>query len=486
MRSERSFTPGAVVRRAAPPTCTKAAAPSRDAGRGGPPRRDGEVIAVLSALEQRLDGSTARALASAVADAVADGALRPGSRLPPIRVVARELVLSPTTVSSAWALLCRWGLLRTDGRRGTTVRDSRADQPRYRQALSAGAHVRLDLSTGLPDGALLPSLPAGTGLWDLGAPSSCLDDPVLPGLAERIRADWPYDVAALTLTHGSLDALDSVFRCFLAPGDRVVVEHPTSPPVIDMLDTLGVSTVGVPLDEDGPDPAALKEALRQPVSMVVLQARAHCPTGVSTTPGRAAELARLLAESRALVVEEDPMYGLYPEPPVTLGSWLPHRTVHIRGFAKGYGPELRIAAVGGSEDVVSALGARRRLGQGWTSRLLQRLLDAMLRDEATGAALRRAGAEYDRRRATLTRELSALGVPVAGRDGLNVWVPVADESAAVAWLDGAGIGVSAGSAFMTLAEPQAYIRVTAGLVANGHAALARQIAAASRYDLGRG
>ena len=55
----------------------------------------------LSAIEERLDQPTARGLATAVSRAITDGALPAGTRLPPIRMVASELTLSPTTVSSA-------------------------------------------------------------------------------------------------------------------------------------------------------------------------------------------------------------------------------------------------------------------------------------------------------------------------------------------------------------------------------------------------
>src|SRR5690349_24450090 len=94
------------------------------------------VKTLLSALEERLDQPSAKGLAHAVSAAVRDGVLRPGDRLPPIRMVATELTLSPTTVSSAWALLARAGTVATDGRRGTTVLDPRpALAGRYQQAL---------------------------------------------------------------------------------------------------------------------------------------------------------------------------------------------------------------------------------------------------------------------------------------------------------------------------------------------------------------
>ena len=54
---------------------------------------------LLSALEARLDSPTAKGLAQAVSRAIRDEVLAPGDQLPPIRRVAEELMVSPTTVS---------------------------------------------------------------------------------------------------------------------------------------------------------------------------------------------------------------------------------------------------------------------------------------------------------------------------------------------------------------------------------------------------
>ena len=77
--------------------------------------------AIISDIEERLDAPTAKGLAQAVSRAIRDATLLPGDQLPPIRRVAEELMMSPTTVSAAWQLLARSGTIRSDGRRGTTV-----------------------------------------------------------------------------------------------------------------------------------------------------------------------------------------------------------------------------------------------------------------------------------------------------------------------------------------------------------------------------
>ena len=439
------------------------------------------VRALLSALEERLEEPTSRALATAVSRAVADGVVPPGTKLPPIRTVATELALSPTTVSAAWGLLARSGVVATDGRRGTRVLDTRAgDGGRYRRALDRPATLATDLSTGVPDEALLPTL--GTVLSRLekaGTPNSYLEDPVLPELAELLRADWPYPAEQLTVVDGAMDGLDLVTRSFLRFGDRVVVEHPCFPPLLDLLEALSVEVVGVRVDEEGLDPDGLAEALTSPVAAVVLQPRGQNPTGVTMSRARAGRIAELLDGYRTLVVEDDSVHGLSPTPALSLGEWLPDRTLHIRSFSKSHGPDLRLAAVSGPAELLSVLDRRRHLGQGWSSRLLQRILAGLLTDPAAVAQVRAAGVEYLRRRRLLVEALAARGVRVGGVEGINVWVPVQDESAAIVRLASQGVGVSAGAPYAVLPDRQGHVRVTAGLVPDGHEELAEQIAAAA-------
>jgi DNA-binding transcriptional MocR family regulator len=437
---------------------------------------------LLSAIEQRLDDPTARGLAAAVSRCVAEGHLAAGARMPPIRTVATELALSPTTVSAAWAVLVRAGTLHTDGRRGTVVLDpTRTGGERYRRALERPAPLELDLSSGVPDGALLPRLGRIVDRVDTaGTPSSYLDAPVVPELEQLLRADWPCPAEQLTVVDGAMDALDLITRTLLRYGERVVVEHPGFPPVIDLLEAVGVEVVGVPVDEEGLQPAPLREALRSQVAAVILQPRAHNPSGVTLSQERAGELAAVLDGSGALVLEDDSAHGISCTPPVSLGSRLPRQTLHIRSYSKSYGPDLRLAAVSGPPELVHRMVARRQLGQGWSSRLLQRILVGLLTDEQAVGQVDAARREYARRRRLLVDALADRGVPVGGSEGINIWVPVEEEAAAIVRLASQGIGVSAGAPFAVLPESRGFIRVTAGLVADRHDELADRIAEAAR------
>jgi DNA-binding transcriptional MocR family regulator len=198
------------------------------------------------------------------------------------------------------------------------------------------------------------------------------------------------------------------------------------------------------------------------------------------TARRARALARLVKGSSTLVVEDDSAGGVLGVDTVSLGRWVPGQTAYIRSFSKSHGPDLRLAALTAPPGLLRAIAARRQLGQGWSSRLLQRILLSLLTDPAADRAVASAAAEYARRRAAVVEELARLGVEVGGTEGINIWVPVHDETAAVVRLASQGIGVTPGSPFALLADTSDHIRVTVGLVREGHEQLAAQLAAAAR------
>ena len=436
---------------------------------------------LLVDLEQRMAEPTARDLAAAVGQAVGEGRLRDGDKLPPIRTVATQLGLSPTTVSAAWALLGRAGTVRTDGRRGTVISVRTPGPSRYRDALTGGRLFALDLSTGTPDPALLPDLTAALRRIEPPAePSTYLDDPVLPEFGELLRADWPSRAERITVVDGAMDALQLIVATHLRFGDRAAVEQPCFPPLLDLLDAAGVVPVPVDVDDDGPMPDQLAAAVAAGVRAAFIQPRAQNPSGASLTPQRAARLARVLRGADVLVVEDDSAGAIAATPALSLGDALPRRTLHVRSYSKSYGPDLRLAALSGPADLVEPVVDRRFLGQGWTSRLLQRVLVDLLTHVPSVRTVQRAQCEYARRRTAVVTHLHRAGIPVGGKDGLNIWVPVADEDAALLLLATRGIGASAGKAFAVRPDQPPHLRVTAGLVPTGHAQVAGALADAAR------
>ncbi|KAA1426831.1 aminotransferase class I/II-fold pyridoxal phosphate-dependent enzyme [Nocardioides antri] len=429
---------------------------------------------------------TPQGIAGAFSRAVRAGDLAPGDRLPTVRDVAAELGVSPATVSAAWQALRRTGLVVSRGRAGTYVRDTPTPwlSPRQRGLVGAGPDgLRLDLSRGTPDPTLLPDL--GPALHRVSQRAGTLayqEEPVLPELREVLLASWPYETEAITVVDGATDGVARMLEQVASYGDRVVLESPGFPPFFDLVEALGAEVVPVALDGSGVTPESLRRALDARPVAVVLQPRAHNPTGVSMTQARAQQLVRVLRRRRAdvpWIVEDDHSSGISVSPDVSLGHWLPDRVVHVRSFSKSHGPDLRIAALGGPAAIVDRIVARRMLGPAWTSRMVQTILLDLLTSSQSLDEVGEARRQYMARQRTLAGALVALGVHVAVPDGINLWLPVREERAALLHLAASGIRVAGSSPFLAV-DGEPFVRVTSGLVSPDDAAdVATALAAAA-------
>ncbi|GLK18058.1 aminotransferase class I/II-fold pyridoxal phosphate-dependent enzyme [Herbiconiux flava] len=445
---------------------------------------------IVDAVEHR----TPEGIAAAISRLIRSGSLGAGDRLPTVRDVASTLGVSPATVSNAWQALSGVGLITSRGRAGSYVLQAATPWMPPHFGELAGSHVtaRLDLSTGTPDPSLLPDLShALTKVPTRADTASYLSSPVLPGLEKHLRASWPYPVASLTIVDGALDAISRALETLVRFGDRVVVENPTFPPFLDLLETFGAERLPVDVDEQGMLPRQLADALALGPVAVILQPRAHNPTGISMGAARARELARVLRAHDHLcdpvVIEDDHSGEISSSPAHSLGTWLPHRTLHVRSFAKSHGPDLRIAALGGPEALIDRIVARRLLGPGWTSRMLQTILYELLTAPTSVDTVHDARRIYQARQRLLSEALVEQGLPHEPSDGINTWLPVADEKAAILTLAASGIRVAAGSSFVAAApvpdaRPPQFLRVTAGRVVDDFDAVAALLAAAARAE----
>lgn len=446
--------------------------------------------ATVALIESAVSERSAKGIAAAIARLVSSGAIPVETRLPTVREVARRLGVSPTTVSEAWRSLAAVGAIEARGRLGTYVRQPTGPggPRRYRRVTEGPGHFALDLSTGTPDPALLPDLrPAIASISSSALTTSYLDHPVLPDLEAALRERWPFEPEELTVVDGAMDALDRIAQVVVHLGDRVVVEHPTFPPLLDLLELLGAEVIGVELDDEGLSADGLRTALELEPVALFLQPRAHNPSGIAMSAARAHQLAGLLRPTSVVVVEDDTWSAIGGGELHSIGAHLPTHTVHVRSFSKSHGPDLRMAAVGGAGDVVVAAANRRLLGPGWSSRILQAVLLGMLDDPATIATIERAAAEYARRRRLVTDVLDAGGVPYAGTEGINLWMRVADQRSALLTLAARGIGAAPGDPFQIRAD-HPHLRLTVGLLAGSDAevtAVAEVLAAAAGFTPAR-
>lgn len=405
-------------------------------------------------------GTTAAEISASVEAGVRRGDLGAGAPLPAVRALAQALGVSPATVAKAYQALRQRGVIETAGRNGTRVRH------RPPVASSRGARRPpvppgvLDLSTGEPDRKLLPVL--GPHLAALAAeeasPIGYAEAGVLPEFADRARerlAADGVDAPAITATNGALDGIDRLLAAHLRPGDPVAVEDPGWANALDLIAALGLRAVPVPVDDDGPTEGGLRSALASGAKAVLVTTRAQNPTGAAVSADRAVALRDVLRAFPETLLVEDDHAGELASVPLHPLAGATRTWAFIRSTSKPYGPDLRVAALAGDEATVARVAGRMRTGAGWVSTLLQRLVLRLWQDQDVAAAVAAAGKSYDRRREALR---AALGV--RGRTGINVWVPVPDETRAVTTLRDLGYAVAPGALYRQSSPPAVRITVS--------------------------
>ncbi len=396
--------------------------------------------------------------------AVGGGDLQPGQLLPPMRELAQHLGVNPNTVAAAYRTLRERGVIETAGRRGSRVRSKPATTARELIRVDVPAGVR-DVSNGNPDTALLPSL-AEAFAWAAAqgdkVPVLYGDGPLEPELARHARVAFDQDgipQGPVAVASGSLDAIERVLAAHLKPGDAVAVEDPGWGSLLDLVPALGLRLVPVGVDDDGPLADEVERALSAGARALVVTDRAQNPTGAAVTAPRARALRKVLAAHKdVLLIEDDHGHGIVDLPLYPLAGVTRH-WAFVRSAAKAYGPDLRLAVLTGDAVTVDRVQGRQRLGPGWVSRILQRAVARLWNEGAVDT--RAVAASYGRRRDALIAALAERGVEAFGRSGMNVWVPVPDETGAVARLLHAGWAVAPGARFRMGAAPGVRITVSA-------------------------
>ncbi len=391
-----------------------------------------------------------------------------------MRTIAQESGVSPGTVGLAFRILRDRGIITTA--HGRRARVSAQPVGQRSVELNIPEHA-VNLAIVGPDPALLPDvnrvLARGLfepSLYDVKNAEASFER-VMTGEfeADGIRGE-------LTVTNGALDALERIVLAHFKPGDAIVVEDPSWSSSLGLLQVLGITCVGAAVDDDGITEEGLRAALAsRHCSAVLVTPRAQNPFGSATSPERAAALRSVLDEHPHLMVIEDDHAGPVSDvPAVTLTAGRAQWAV-IRSMNKALGPDLRVAAMMSDAGTADAVRRRMLLGPGWVSHLLQRTVAAMLEDPDTLASVARAREQYTVRREALVAALARHGIPAHGRSGLNVHVPVPDETAVVSHLLVHGWAVRAGAPFRLDAGP--FVRVcTASLEPDRAEALAATLA----------
>ncbi len=410
----------------------------------------------------QIRGDSGNQIASSIEDAIRSGRIRAGEHLPTVRALATRLKVSPTTVAAAYSSLRVRGLVHGSGRRGTVVNRRPAIATSARSATLRIRKGLRNLAEGGPDPALLPSFKPYLARLE-GSPGQYGDDENRPELVRLAIKQFKSDgiaVGELAVVSGALSGIERVMQAYLSPGDIVAVEDPSYTGVLDLVAAMGLIAEPMALDDSGPLPDEMNRALKAGAKACIVTPRAQNPTGATLDKKRAAELRTILARYPEVVLIEDDHAGpAAGAPAITLSTGL-ERWALVRSVSKSLGPDLRVGVMAGDELTISRVQGRQSLGPRWVSHILQDLVAALWADPETPERMKAAALTYTRRRSALIDALADYGIEARGRSGLNVWIPVAEESAVVQAMAEKGWAIRAGESYRIKSGPAVRITIS--------------------------
>jgi GntR family transcriptional regulator / MocR family aminotransferase len=392
--------------------------------------------------------------------AILDGALKPGTRLPSSRALARDLNLARNTVEAALAALEADGFVERRRGSGSYVADplpAHALPPSLAPAQPSTAPrtaVRGRTIAAIPGqtapaggGAFTPSLPAmdlfpralwakllaraargaGAELWGYAGSAG------LKLLREAIAAHVAatrgarVDPGRVIVTTSSQQALAIAAKVLLDPGDEAWMEEPGWRIPRMLLAAEGARVVPVPVDAEGLDIAAGIAAA--PRARLAYVTPAHqFPTGYELSPARRRALLQWAEDADAVIVEDDydGDFRYVGRPLASLQASGDARTIYVGTFNKMLFPSLRLAFAIVPDALVDAMVAAKHLFDGHTTTITQAALAHFILDGHLRAHLAAMRAAYDERRLALLEavapydELLELGPSNAGTQ-LAAW-----------------------------------------------------------------
>ena len=417
-------------------------------------------------------------LAEGIAQQILDGAIRPGTKLPPQREAARQHGVALVTASQAYEILASQGLIESRTGRGTyvsadatsvatlerSVPSRLAAQPEAAMYRYAPQARRLAGVMQLLRAAIRPGTIAAAGgytapeTYPIADLAQCyartfLDDPpeihqyradfgdpqLRALFAQRLRSRGA-DVSAddILIVSGAQQALSLVAETLLDYGDTIAAEAPTYFSALEVFDQKRPSWVNLTVDAAGVAVDSFRGALwRLNPRLAYLNTAAHNPTGSYLARARLRPILESTRRSNLLIVEDQSCWPLsYDDepPPPLLAADHDGRVVLIESLSKLLIPSLRIGYIAAKGAAAQALYPAKLRADSFTTTVAQRALLRFLESKAAARHLRAAKYLYRQRRdAVLERLKKALpdgATAIAPHGGVNLWVELpADWSA---------------------------------------------------------
>jgi GntR family transcriptional regulator / MocR family aminotransferase len=394
-------------------------------------------------------------------EAIREGRLRGGERLPSSRELARELGVSRGMVQECYGQLLAEGYLTSRTGSATRVADIKERPTAVSRVTSWPARqppdraLIADFRVGVPD---LSSFPRTD--WARAVRQACGEvasadlgygDPrgsavlreVLAGYLRRVRAA-DADPGQMIISTGFAQGLNLVLRALSRERgvSCVAFEDPgygsaQSDETVRATVALGLRAEYVPVDEEGLVVSALAASGAQ---AVVVTPAHQSPTGVVLSAARRHALVDWAQRGGGYVIEDDydSEFRYDKEPVGALQGLAPDQVFLVGTASKALAPSVRLGWVHAPSPLAGAVAEEKEMSDRGSCTIDQLALATLLTSGRYDRHLRRMRAIYARRRTALVEAFArhSPGVPLTGlAAGFHAVAPLpasADEAAVIA------------------------------------------------------
>jgi len=407
----------------------------------------------------RLEGRSdlARQIYQQIRQAIVDGTLDRGTRLPATRELATRLAVSRNTVSVAYEWLVSEGLLSgrqgagsfvernaiargPEPRAGAAIRH-RAIWNRFTPPAPRAASPRYDFGVGMPDGALFPYAEWRRAMSRQIRASRLTSQYADPAGHRGLRESIARHVAVsrgvrvepddVIVTNGAQQAFDLIARVLLGRGSTVALENPGYPMVRILMESMEANVVSIPVDDEG----LVVDALPKNAALVYVTPSHQFPMGMPMSNERRIALLQWAERRNSVIIEDDydSEFRFGGRPLETLQAADRNgRVIYAGSFSKSLLPALRLGFLIAPPSLRDPLRAAIHAANWFAQWPAQAALASYIEEGHLARHIRKMRRIYSERHAlisgTLQKDFARWLVPIPAVTGMHLTATLRSRS----------------------------------------------------------
>lgn len=288
-------------------------------------------------------------------------------KLVPVRKMAEQLEISPSTVAKAYDELEKNGYIVKKEGSGAYIKFQKKKNVYLEDHMESetfrygyfNPEFNIDFASATPNETILPMASLKKAInfvLDRDKESAFLyEDPqgyyfLRKTISEKLKKEKiDVDIKNIQIVSGAQQGIDIISESFLYQNDIVVVEDPTYRGAKDTFQKNGCRVMEIPVYSDGFSIKELEKILhKKKIKLFYTMPNFQNPTGISISYEKKKKLLELAEKFDFYILEDDGLSNLYftGEKPETLKSLDKNdRVIYIKSYSKIFMPGLRLAYI---------------------------------------------------------------------------------------------------------------------------------------------